>query len=99
MALEAGYEEGYLKDTGSRLWQALSESLGYQVTKKRLPYLLAEFSRSQSLSVDSGGQLKVLGSAQSFPRSAARGGFGAIAGISWVAVALWLTSLHQTLAC
>jgi len=72
MALEAGYEEGYLKDTGSRLWQALSESLGYQVTKKRLPYLLAEFSRSQSLSVDSGGQLKVLGSAQSFPRSAAR---------------------------
>jgi hypothetical protein len=48
MALETGYEEGYLKDTGSRLWQALSESLGYQVTKKRLPYVLTEMVQSQS---------------------------------------------------
>ena len=47
MALETGYEEGYLRDTGSRLWQALSANLGYQVTKKRLRYILMDIVRSQ----------------------------------------------------
>lgn len=47
MAQATGYEEGYLKDTGSRLWQALSESLGYQVTKKRLHFLLPEAAKAQ----------------------------------------------------
>lgn len=42
MALSLGYEEGYLKDTGSRLWQSLSDSLGYPVSKKRLRYILTE---------------------------------------------------------
>ena len=42
MALTLGYEEGYLKDTGSRLWQSLSDSLGYPVSKKRLRYTLTE---------------------------------------------------------
>ena len=36
MALKSEYEESYLKDTGSRLWQLLSDSLGHPVTKKRL---------------------------------------------------------------
>jgi hypothetical protein len=42
MSLETGYEEGYLKSTGCGLWQALSDCLGYQVTKKRLRYLLEQ---------------------------------------------------------
>ena len=44
MALSLGYEEGYLKDTGSRLWQSLSESLGCPVSKKRLRYTLTEIA-------------------------------------------------------
>ena len=44
MALSLGYEEGYLKDTGSRIWQSLSESLGYPVSKKRLRYTLTELT-------------------------------------------------------
>lgn len=47
MAQATGYEEGYLKDTGSRLWQAISESLGYQVTKKRLHFLLPEAAQAK----------------------------------------------------
>jgi hypothetical protein len=47
MAQLTGYEEGYLKDTGSRLWQALSESLGYRVTKKRLQFLLPEAAQAK----------------------------------------------------
>lgn len=48
MASKTGYEEGYLKDTGSRLWQVLSETLGYQVTKKRLRYVCTEIAQSQA---------------------------------------------------
>lgn len=49
MALALGYEEGYLKDTGSRLWQSLSDNLGYPVSKKRLRYTLTELvAQSQS---------------------------------------------------
>jgi hypothetical protein len=44
MAQELGYEEGYLKDTGSRLWRLLSQRLGKEVTKKRLRNLLIEVS-------------------------------------------------------
>jgi hypothetical protein len=47
IALETSYEEGYLKDTGSHLWQLLSESLGCQVTKKRLRSILTEMDQSQ----------------------------------------------------
>ncbi|QQE65979.1 hypothetical protein GFS31_26740 [Leptolyngbya sp. BL0902] len=45
MAVDTGYEEGYLKDIGSRLWQALSQHLGYPVSKKRLRFILAEVAR------------------------------------------------------
>ena len=47
MAQATGYEEGYLKDTGSRLWQVISESLGCQVTKKRLHFLLPQASQAR----------------------------------------------------
>ncbi len=42
MAIELGYEEGYLKDIGSQLWRLLSDRLGEEVTKKRLRYILTE---------------------------------------------------------
>lgn len=42
MAVDTGYEEGYLKDIGSRLWQTLSQRLGYPVSKKRLRLILAQ---------------------------------------------------------
>jgi hypothetical protein len=44
MAMDTGYEEGYLKDIGSRLWQTLSQRLGYPVSKKRLPLILAKIA-------------------------------------------------------
>ncbi|MEB3288282.1 MAG: AAA-like domain-containing protein [Leptolyngbya sp.] len=46
MAIDTGYEEGYLKDIGSRLWQTLSQRLGYPVSKKRLRFILAEVVNS-----------------------------------------------------
>ncbi|MEM9215158.1 MAG: AAA-like domain-containing protein [Cyanobacteria bacterium P01_F01_bin.150] len=50
MALSLGYEEGYVKDTGSRLWQSLSDNLGYPVSKKKLRYILMEIAaQSQTL--------------------------------------------------
>lgn len=48
IAQETAYEEGYLKDIGSRLWQDLSEKLGCQVTKKRLHYILSDLAQSQT---------------------------------------------------
>jgi len=47
MAQATGYAEGYLKDTGSQLWQALSENLGSQITKKRLHFLLPEVAKAK----------------------------------------------------
>lgn len=44
MAEELGYEEGYLKDIGSRLWRLLSDRLGEEITKKRLRYILSEIA-------------------------------------------------------
>jgi hypothetical protein len=50
MALETGYEEGYLKDIGSRLWQTLSQRLGYPVSKKRLRFILGNIANQPELS-------------------------------------------------
>lgn len=36
MARASGYDEGYIKDTGSKLWQTLSEIYGVKVTKLNL---------------------------------------------------------------
>jgi WD40 repeat protein len=41
MALELGYEVGYLKQIGSDLWQGLSDTLGEKVTKRNLREVLA----------------------------------------------------------
>ncbi|WOD40605.1 NB-ARC domain-containing protein [Nodosilinea sp. E11] len=41
MALELGYEVGYLKQIGSDLWQSLSDTLGEKVTKRNLREVLA----------------------------------------------------------
>ena len=38
-----GYDEGYIKDTGSRLWQMLSEYLGQKVTKQSLQVTLHQY--------------------------------------------------------
>jgi len=43
MAIETGYEEGYLKDVGSQLWLCLSREFGCQVTKKNLRLKLGNF--------------------------------------------------------
>jgi len=43
IAQEIGYEEGYLKDVGSRLWLDLSQELGHEVTKKTLKLTLADY--------------------------------------------------------
>lgn len=42
MALDSGYDEGYIKDIGANLWHLLSEKLGYPVTKKRLRLILTK---------------------------------------------------------
>ncbi|PSB18076.1 hypothetical protein C7B76_08875, partial [filamentous cyanobacterium CCP2] len=36
MAEQIGYDAGYIKDTGSKLWQILSRALGERVTKSNL---------------------------------------------------------------
>lgn len=42
-----GYDTGYLKDVGSRLWLALSQKLDCEVNKKNLPLILARFNQNQ----------------------------------------------------
>ncbi len=49
IAQEIGYEEGYLKDIGSRLWFDLSEKLGHEVTKKTLGLRLTNYSTDNSI--------------------------------------------------
>jgi hypothetical protein len=76
MAVETGYEEGYLKDTGSRLWQALSESLGYQVSKKRLRYLLMDMAQSKSPAVVTTGPSQIPASTKADPETPALNNLG-----------------------
>ncbi len=48
IARESGYEVGYLKKTGSQLWQLLSEALGEKVNKNNLQSVLKRYrQRSQ----------------------------------------------------
>ncbi|WP_052050799.1 NB-ARC domain-containing protein [Leptolyngbya sp. KIOST-1] len=46
MALELGYEVGYVKQIGSDLWQSLSDTLGEKVTKRNLREVLARQQRT-----------------------------------------------------
>jgi hypothetical protein len=49
IAQERGYEEGYLKDIGSRLWLELSENIGREVTKKTFKVILSDYWTDESL--------------------------------------------------
>lgn len=69
IAQEISYEEGYLKDTGSRLWQDLSERLGRPVTKKRVRYILSEIAQSQVPSCQSPVSAPSLPIGEDFPGS------------------------------
>ena len=43
MAKQSGYGDAHLKDTGYKLWRAISEVLGQRVTKKSLLFVLREY--------------------------------------------------------
>ncbi len=45
IARVTGYDYGYIKDTGSKLWQTLSESLGEKVTKQNVQAVLKQYIR------------------------------------------------------
>ncbi|MEM7062835.1 MAG: AAA-like domain-containing protein [Cyanobacteria bacterium P01_B01_bin.77] len=51
MAKQSGYGDAHLKDTGYKLWRALSEVLGQRVTKKSLLFVLREYLESLSPSL------------------------------------------------
>ncbi len=40
IAISSGYDDGYIKDTGSHVWQLLSRALGEKVTKNNLRLVL-----------------------------------------------------------
>jgi WD40 repeat protein len=45
IAKSSGYDSGYIKDTGSRLWQMLSDALGQKVTKHNFQSALKRSQR------------------------------------------------------
>ncbi len=47
MAVESGYDCGYIKDTGSELWRSLSQALGEKVTKNNLHTVLKRIAEKQ----------------------------------------------------
>lgn len=52
MAEETGYQEGYLKDVGSRMWVSLSQKLGCQVTKKNLCFIFTQCDQLKKLTLN-----------------------------------------------
>ncbi len=48
IARETDYDVGYLRDTGSKLWQILSDRLGTKVTKQNLQSVLKHYFRQHS---------------------------------------------------
>lgn len=48
IAKATGYDGGYIKDTGSKLWQMLSNSLGEKVNKQNCQAVLKHYCRQQS---------------------------------------------------
>ena len=49
MAERMGYDAGYVKDTGAKLWHFLSEELGERITKSNVQSVLKRHSRSAVL--------------------------------------------------
>ena len=48
IAKRSGYEVGYIKQTGSQLWQALSEALGERVSKGNLHAVLKRYVKQKA---------------------------------------------------
>jgi hypothetical protein len=48
IASNSGYDPGYVKDAGSKLWQLLSEALGEKVTKNNFQLVLKQRWRTQN---------------------------------------------------
>ncbi|MBW4695482.1 MAG: hypothetical protein KME27_27350 [Lyngbya sp. HA4199-MV5] len=49
IAKQSGYEVGYIKQTGSQLWQILSETLGERVTKNNLHVVLKRYASRERI--------------------------------------------------
>jgi len=49
MAERMGYDAGYVKDTGAKLWKFLSDALGERVNKKNVQSVLNRFGRAADL--------------------------------------------------
>jgi len=47
MAIEEGYDLGYIKDVGSELWRSLSKALNEKVTKNNLREVLERYAQQQ----------------------------------------------------
>ncbi len=50
IARTSGYDAGYIKDTGSNLWQLLSKALGEKVTKHNFRGVLGRFIQREAAS-------------------------------------------------
>ncbi|MBD2186628.1 WD40 domain-containing protein [Pseudanabaena mucicola] len=48
MAIEKGYDLGYIRDVGSGLWRALSQALNEKVTKNNLRGVLERYAQQQA---------------------------------------------------
>jgi WD40 repeat protein len=46
MSESMGYDEGYIKDLGAKMWQLLSEALGQKVSKSNIHTVLERYRRS-----------------------------------------------------
>ena len=51
MAERMGYDAGYVKDTGAKLWKFLSDALGERVNKKNVQSVLNRFGRASALAL------------------------------------------------
>ncbi len=64
MARDSGYEVGYIRDTGAKLWQLLSKEFGKKVTKNNLQgvfrrqYVKTHFSRTSRVPAEEGRQVQ-----------------------------------------
>ncbi|MBE9069606.1 AAA-like domain-containing protein, partial [Leptolyngbya cf. ectocarpi LEGE 11479] len=61
MAKQSGYGDAHLKDTGYKLWRAISQALGQRVTKKSLLFVLREYLQPLSRSSNLAGTVSTLG--------------------------------------
>lgn len=59
MASDFTYSIAHIKDTGSRLWQALSKAIGERVTKKNLFLVLKQYLLSQTDETATSNELSV----------------------------------------